>query len=59
MKTEKTVQTGGDGIQIMPDSTKYISSVTRWVFHDSVTVNLQKLFRVLPRLAAMPVQTSS
>lgn len=27
LKTEKAVQSGGDGIEIMPDGTKYISSV--------------------------------
>lgn len=29
IKTEQAAQTGGDGIEIMPDGTKYISSVTR------------------------------
>lgn len=29
LKTENSVQTGGDGIEIMADGTKYISSVTR------------------------------
>lgn len=29
VKTEKAVQAGGDGIEIMPDGTKYISSVTQ------------------------------
>lgn len=29
LKTEKAVQAGGDGIEIMPDGTKYISSVTQ------------------------------
>lgn len=29
VKTEKAVQAGGDGIEIMADGTKYISSVTR------------------------------
>lgn len=28
-KTEQAVQTGGDGIEIMPDGTKYVSSVTQ------------------------------
>jgi len=27
LKTEKAVQSGGDGIEIMPDGTKYVSSV--------------------------------
>tara|TARA_R100001143_G_scaffold52481_2_gene47704 strand:+ start:80850 stop:81827 length:978 start_codon:yes stop_codon:yes gene_type:complete len=29
LKTEKAVQAGGDGIEIMPDGTKYVSSVTQ------------------------------
>ncbi len=29
IKTEKAVQSGGDGIEIMPDGTKYVSSVTQ------------------------------